>query len=86
MDPQLGHSLDALSFSLCSTLCPSISFRQEQFWIKNFGDGWVGGPTPINEKRIGKWQGYENPKFSRTTLNPSDQGSGPRSCDQKHYS
>ena len=31
MDPQVGQTLDGLSFSLCSTLCPCISFRQEQF-------------------------------------------------------
>ena len=30
----MGQSLDGLSFSLCSTLCPCISFRQEQFWVK----------------------------------------------------
>jgi hypothetical protein len=34
MDPQVGQSLDGLSFSLCSALCPCISFRQEQFWVK----------------------------------------------------
>ena len=34
MDPVVGQSLDGLSFSLCSTLCPCISFRQEQFWVK----------------------------------------------------
>jgi hypothetical protein len=28
---QVGQSLDGLSFSLCSTLSPCISFRQEQF-------------------------------------------------------
>jgi hypothetical protein len=34
MDAQVGQSLDGLSFSLCSTLCPCISVRQEQFWVK----------------------------------------------------
>jgi hypothetical protein len=29
MDPQVGQFLDGLSFSLCSTLCPYIFFRQE---------------------------------------------------------
>ena len=28
MGPQVGRSLDGLSFSLCYTLCPCISFRQ----------------------------------------------------------
>ena len=41
MDPQVGQAQDGLSFSLCSTLCPHISFRQEQFWVKIFGDGWM---------------------------------------------
>jgi hypothetical protein len=36
MDPQVGQSLDSLSFSLCFTLWPHISFRQEPFWVKNF--------------------------------------------------
>jgi hypothetical protein len=31
----VGLSLDGLSFSLCSTFCPHISFRQEPFWVKN---------------------------------------------------
>jgi hypothetical protein len=31
-----GLSLDGLSFSLRFTLCPCISFRQEQFWVKMF--------------------------------------------------
>jgi hypothetical protein len=49
MDPQVGQSLDGLSFSLCSTLYPSISFRQEQFWVKILEvGGWphssTGGP------------------------------------------
>ena len=35
MDLQVAQSLDVLSFSLCSTLCPHISFIQEQFWVKN---------------------------------------------------
>ena len=34
VDPQVGQSLDDLSFSLCSILCPYISTRQEQFWVK----------------------------------------------------
>jgi hypothetical protein len=29
-----GQSLDGLSFSLCYTLCPCISFKQEQFLVK----------------------------------------------------
>jgi hypothetical protein len=45
MDPLVGQSLDDLSFSLCSTLCPCISFRQEQFWVKNLEmSGW---PHPL---------------------------------------
>jgi len=35
MNSQVGQSLNDLSFSLCSILCLCISFRQEQFWIKN---------------------------------------------------
>ena len=42
MDSQVGQSLDGLSFSLYSTLCPCISFRQEQFWVKNLKS--VRGP------------------------------------------
>ena len=42
--PQVKQSLDGLSFSLCFTLCPCVSFRQEQFWVKNFEKG--GGPIP----------------------------------------
>jgi hypothetical protein len=46
MDPQLGKSLDGLCFSHCSTLCPSMSFRQEQFWVKNLETrGWPHPPT-----------------------------------------
>ena len=45
MDPQVGQSLNGLSFSLCSTLCPSIPFRQEPFWVKNLEiSGW---PHPL---------------------------------------
>ena len=44
MDPQVGQSLGSLSFSLCSTLCPYISFRREQFWVKILRR--VGGPVP----------------------------------------
>ena len=29
----MGMSLDGLSFSINSTLCPSISLRQEKFWV-----------------------------------------------------
>jgi hypothetical protein len=35
MYPKLGQSLDSLSFSLF------ISFRQEQFWVRNFDNGVV---------------------------------------------
>ena len=44
MDPQVGQSLDSLSFILCSTLCPCISFRQEQLWVKILEMG--GWPHP----------------------------------------
>ena len=47
MDAQVGQSLDGLSFSLCSTFCPCISFRQDQFWIKDL-NGWVA-PLPQPE-------------------------------------
>ena len=35
MGSQVWHIQDVLSFSLCSILCPHISFRQEPFWVKN---------------------------------------------------
>ena len=42
MDPQVGQPLDGLSFSLCSTFCLCISFRQEQFWVNILEmGGWV---------------------------------------------
>ena len=42
IDTQVGQSLDGHSFSLCPTLFPSISFRQEQFSSYNFGKGgWL---------------------------------------------
>jgi hypothetical protein len=44
MDPQVGQSLDGLSFGLHSIPCPCISFRQEQFWVKILER--VGGPIP----------------------------------------
>ena len=34
MNPQMGRSLDGLSFRLCSTFCPCLSFGQEHFWVK----------------------------------------------------
>jgi hypothetical protein len=49
MDPQVGQTLDGLFFSLCSTLCPCISFRQEQFWVNIFEMG--GGPHPSTGDR-----------------------------------
>ena len=36
MNPYMGQSLDGLSFSFCSTLCPCIYFRQKSFWVKIF--------------------------------------------------
>jgi hypothetical protein len=41
MDPKLRQSLGNLSFSLCSIFCPCVSFMQNQFWVRNFEDGWV---------------------------------------------
>jgi hypothetical protein len=32
----VGQFLDGLSFSLCSISHPSVTFRQEQFWVKDF--------------------------------------------------
>ena len=44
--PWVKQSLDGLSFSVCSTLCPHISFRQEPFWVKNLEtSGWPHSPT-----------------------------------------
>jgi hypothetical protein len=34
--PEVGQSLDGLSFSFCSALCPCISFWQEEFWTNIF--------------------------------------------------
>jgi hypothetical protein len=34
MDTQVGQSQDGLSFSVCVTFCPCLSFGQEQFWVK----------------------------------------------------
>jgi hypothetical protein len=46
LDPQVGNSLDGLSSSLCSTLCPSTYFRQEPFWVKKLEmSGWSHPPT-----------------------------------------
>ena len=46
MDPQVGQSLDGLSFSLFFTLCHCISFRQEQFWVNIFEMGvWPHSST-----------------------------------------
>jgi hypothetical protein len=39
MGTQVGQSLNGLLFSLCSTACPCISFRQEQFCVKIFEIG-----------------------------------------------
>ena len=36
LDLQVCQSLDRLTFSICSTLFPCISFRQEQFWVNIF--------------------------------------------------
>jgi len=47
MDPQVGQSLDVLSFSLCSTLCPCNSFRREQFWVKILRSGSIPQPGSV---------------------------------------
>jgi hypothetical protein len=44
IDPQVVQSLGGLSFSLCSTLCSSFSFRSEQFCVKILEMG--GWPHP----------------------------------------
>jgi hypothetical protein len=42
----VGQSLYGLSFSFCSTLCPYISFLQEEFWINIFEvDRWPHSST-----------------------------------------
>ena len=51
MDPQVGHSLDGPSFSLCLISCPCSSFAQEHFWVKNFEMG--GCNQPLTEGNIG---------------------------------
>jgi hypothetical protein len=46
MNPHLELSLDGLSFIPWSTLCPCISFRQEQFSVKFFEKGgWIHPST-----------------------------------------
>ena len=44
MDPKLGLSLvtGCPFFQSLLHFCPCISFRQEQFWVKIFEDGWLG--------------------------------------------
>ena len=49
MNPYVGHSLNGLSFSLCSNSCPCISFKQDQFWVKIFEMvGWHHPSTEDN--------------------------------------
>ena len=60
MNLKMGWSLDGLSFSLCSIFCFCIFFRQEQFWVKKFWDGWVAsffnwGPCLSTEGRLYKF-------------------------------
>jgi hypothetical protein len=50
---QVGQTLDGLSFSLCSTLCSCISFRQEQFWVKILEI--VGWPHPSTIPNLWIW-------------------------------
>ena len=49
----MGQSLDGLSFSLYSTLCFFISFRQEPFWIKFLR--FIGDPIPQLEAVTVHW-------------------------------
>lgn len=42
--PPGGAVFDDFSIRLCSTLCPNITFREEQFWNKILRR--VGGPIP----------------------------------------
>ena len=52
MDPQVGQSLDGLSFSLCSIFCPCFSIGKENFWNENFEmSGW-----PHPSLNCGLWQ------------------------------
>jgi hypothetical protein len=49
MDPQVGQSLDGLSFRFCSKFCPCLSFGQEYFWFKNFEMGvWLHPSTKVH--------------------------------------
>jgi hypothetical protein len=42
MDPQVGQYPDDSFYSLCSILCPCLSFGQKHFWTKNFEmSGWL---------------------------------------------
>ena len=44
----MGQSLDGHFFSLCSILCPCISFRKEPFWVKNLEiGGWPLSSTVV---------------------------------------
>ena len=70
MDPQVGHSLDGPSFSLCLISCPCSSFAQEHFWVKNFEMG--GCNQPLTEDngwgRGGVWMGRSTPIHWRWSL------------------
>jgi hypothetical protein len=46
MDPQVGQSHASPSFGLCNIFCPSSSFEQEHFWVKNPEMRWEDGPIP----------------------------------------
>jgi hypothetical protein len=61
MDPQVGQSLNGLSFSICSTFCPCTSFRQEQFWVKILE--MCGWPHPSSRGAC-LTSGYGYNKFS----------------------
>ena len=61
INPQVGQSLDGLSFSLCSTLCSCISFRQKQFCVESLEMG--GWPLP-STRRTWLTSGYALHRFS----------------------
>jgi hypothetical protein len=53
--------LDGLSSSLCSTLCPYISFRHEQFWVNILE---MGGWLQPSTRKPSLISGYSLDRFS----------------------
>jgi hypothetical protein len=92
MDPSVGQSLDGLSFRLCSTLCPFISFWQEHarswpihMWMltANHQTEHVDHNGGVR-RRTEEAEGVCNP-IGRTTLSMNQTPPPPRSSQRlKH--